>query len=331
MRTDADDGTTSRAGDDLDPDIRRFVRAMGAAWSEQPDLSTVQPPEARRIAERVREPWTRGGPAMAATTERQVPTAVGPVRVRCFDPGGASGGAALIYLHGGGWTLFSLATHDRLMRELAARAGVVVLGVEYALAPEAKYPVALEQVCAVARFAREHGADLGIDAGRLALGGDSAGGNLAIAASLWLRDQGDADLVRALLLNYPVLARRSSPQAGRRFGGAGYMLGGDEMERFWLNYLRDERDAEDPRVCPIRADLRGLPPTLLVVPECDLLSEQSLEMARLLEAAGVPVELRIYEGASHSFLEAVSIAPLAERALAESAAWLSTTLADAGG
>lgn len=331
MRTDADDGTASRAGDDLDPDIRRFVRAMGSAWSQQPDLGTVQPEEARRIAERVREPWTRGGPSMTATTDGVVPTGVGPVRVRRFDPGDGTGAAALIYLHGGGWTLFSLATHDRVMRELAARAGVVVLGVDYALAPEAKYPVALEQVCAVARYARDQAADLGIDARRVAIGGDSAGGNLAIAASLALRDQGDADLVRALLLNYPVLARHSSPRAQRSYGGAGYMLGSGEMEGFWRNYLRDERDAEDPLVCPIRADLRGLPPTLLVVPECDLLSEQSLEMARLLEAAGVPVELRIYEGASHSFLEAVSIAPLAERALAESAAWLSRTLADAGG
>ena len=107
------------------------------------------------------------------------------------------------------------------------------------------------------------------------------------------------------------------------------MLGSDEMEGFWRNYLRDERDAEDPRVCPIRADLRGLPPTLLVVPECDLLAEQSLDMAVLLEAAGVPVELRLYEGASHSFLEAVSIAPLADRALSDTARWLRETLADA--
>ena len=110
-----------------------------------------------------------------------------------------------------------------------------------------------------------------------------------------------------MLLNYGVFERSSSAEARERFGGAGNMLMSEEMESFWRNYLRDDRDAEDPLVCPLRADLRGLPPTLLVVPEFDLLTEQSFQLANRLRAAGVPADLELYRGAVHSFLEAVSI------------------------
>jgi acetyl esterase len=271
---------------------------MSAAWARHPDLASVSFAEARRIAEEVRAPWSRGGPAVASTD-----TTIAGVRVRRYG----SSEPVLIYLHGGGWTLFSLDTHDRLMREYAARAGVTVIGVDYALSPEAKYPVALEQVVAVAR-----------SIGESAIGGDSAGANLAIAACM--REPG---LFRAMVLNYGVFDRHSSKEARERLGGPGNMLTADEMEGFWRNYLRDERDADDPYVSPLRGDLRGLPPALLVVPEYDLLAEQSIKLADRLEAA----KLRIYPGAVHSFLEAVSIAPLADLALEETASWIRASLA----
>ena len=234
---------------------------------------------------------------------------VAGVRVRFYDPGPPGPKPLLVYLHGGGWTMFSLDTHDRVMREYASRAGMTVAGVDYALAPEAKYPVALDQVVAVVRAMGE----------RVAIGGDSAGGNLALAAALRLRDE---RLVRAIVLNYGVFERSSSPEAQQRFGGPGNMLTTEEMDGFWRNYLRDENDASDPFVCPLRADLRGLPPTLLIVPERDLLTEQSLRLAARLAASGVNVKMEMYRGAVHSFLEAVSIAPIADRAFADTAAWL---------
>lgn len=318
----------SRRGEDLDPQIREFVRAMGKAWAEYPGFATATPAEARRIAELVRAPWTRGGPAMAAVAEHRLPAGHGSLRVRCYDPGPAGIKPGLVYLHGGGWTIFSLDTHDRLMRELAARSGITVVGVDYALSPEAKYPVALDQVCAVVRHVATRGRDLGIDSSRVAIAGDSAGGNLSLGACLRLRDAGEP-LPAAMALFYGVFDRRSSPQAIARFGGDGYMLADDEMEQFWRNYLTDPNEADDPLVYPIRADLRGLPSTLLVVPTCDLLTEQSLRMADRLEEAGVKVRLALYEGASHSFLEAVSISSLADRALAETADWLKGVLSAA--
>jgi acetyl esterase len=218
--------------------------------------------------------------------------------------------------------MFSLDTHDRVMREYAARAGMIVVGVDYALSPEAKYPVALEQVAAVARFLAGHGDEWGVDPQRIAIGGDSAGANLAIATSLRLRDEDAGQLIRAMVLNYGVFDRLSSDDARERLGGPGNMLTSDEMEGFWRNYLRDDREADDPLVSPLRAELHGLPRTLLVVPQFDLLTEQSVRLAGLMIAAGVPVTLNMYDGAVHSFLEAVSIAPIADRAFADTAAWL---------
>ncbi|HEY3056034.1 MAG TPA: alpha/beta hydrolase fold domain-containing protein [Thermoanaerobaculia bacterium] len=307
-------GITSELRDELDPDIRRFVTEMTAAWARHGDLAAVSPAVARRIAEEVRAPWARGGPQMARI-EQRVRTPHGDVRVRFYDPRPDTPKPAFIYLHGGGWTLFSLDTHDRVMREYAARAGVMVAGVDYALSPEAKYPVALEQVVAVARFLGEQNA-------RIAIGGDSAGANLALSACIRLRDEGQARLIRAMVLNYGVFERQSSAEERDRFGGPGSMLTSEEMESFWRNYLRDDREADDPLVCPLRADLHDLPPALLVVPEFDLLTKQSFRLADRLEAAGVAVELEMYRGAVHSFLEAVSIAPLAERAFDDTASWL---------
>lgn len=313
-------------GADLDPDIRRFVAEMSAAWARFPELGSASPAETRRIAEQVRAPWTRGGPAMARVSEHRLALADGAVRIRLYDPVGDALQPALVYLHGGGWTIFSLDTHDRLMREYAARAGVTVVGIDYALSPEAKYPTALRQISATVRHLAAHGEELAIDPARLAIGGDSAGANLAVAAALDLRDGGAPRALRALLLNYGVFARTSSPAAVFGLGGAGNMLTADEMEGFWRNYLRDERDAVDPLVCPVLADLSGLPPALLVAAEEDLLAEQSSELHQRLVAAGVTARLAAYRGASHSFLEAVSIAPLADRALAESAVWLREAL-----
>lgn len=315
-----------RRGEDLDPEVRRFVREVSEAWAGQPRLDTVTPEEARRIADRVRRPWTRGGPRMMTVTEFEVPVPEGKVRVRCYDPGPAGVKPGLVYLHGGGWTLFSLDTHDRLMREYAARTHIIVVGVSYSLAPAAKYPVAIDEVCGVVRFLRCQGVAIGLATERFAIGGDSAGANLATAVCLKLRDEGGPVPLCAMVLNYGVFERWSTPEAQQRFGGEGYMLSTEEMERFWTNYLRDDRDLESPLVCPINADLRGLPPALLVAGECDLLAEQSVRMADRFHAAGVPAELRVYRGGCHSFLEAVLISSLADRALRETAEWLGQIL-----
>jgi acetyl esterase len=313
--------TPDRAGDDpLTPDMRRFQQWLAAAYAEHPPLDSVSLPQARQIVERVRAPLTHGGPRMVRTIDVEIATAHGPVRLRLYTPTDALVQPALVYLHGGGWVFFSIATHDRLMRELAARSGRIVVGVDYALAPEARYPVAREQATAAWRWVRAHAAVHGIDPGRIGLGGDSAGANLALATALVLRDAGErAD---ALLLNYGVFCDDDSTDSFTLFDGPDYNLGRDEMRGFWRHYLGDAGRRDDPLAMPLQAALNGLPRCCLVVPECDVLRDDSLALASRLREAQVPVTLQRHPGAVHSFLEAVSFSDVAQRALAQSGTWL---------
>ena len=312
----------------LDPEIAIFVERMSAEWAKHPPFATLPIEEARRVAEQVRAPFRESGPTMARTTEHLVPTSTGPLRVRLYNPGIASPAPALLYLHGGGFILFSLDTHDRLMREYAAAGSFAVLGVDYPLSPEAPYPTALDQIVELVDWLHEGGAkSLGIDPQRRAIGGDSAGGNLSVAAALRLRDAGTPRRLQGLLLNYGAFGIESSLEAVERFGGPGAVLVREEMDLYFECYLGPEGIARpEPYAAPLLADLHGLPPALLVIPDCDLLAEQSYAMAKRLEDAGVDVRAIIYPGATHSFLEAMSVAEVARRAIRDGAEWVSSIL-----
>ncbi len=311
----------SAEGSDLDPDIRRYSRTIAAAAARYPPSGNVPYPEARRRAEEVRVPWRQGGPRMLETQQLAVPTRHGAARIRIHRPA-AGTLPGLVYLHGGGWTLFSLDTHDRVMREYASRAACCVVGVDYALSPERKFPLPLEQVVDVVDWLAEEGPVLGIDPARLAIGGDSAGANLAVAACLLRRDAASVPPIAAMLLNYGAFTAECSASACRRYGGPDYMLGCEEMRGYWRNYLRSDEDAASPLACPLLASHAGLPPAFLAIAECDILAEQNVELAQRLERAGVPVESAVYAGASHSFIEAMSIAAVSNLALADASAWL---------
>ncbi|CAL4869352.1 Acetyl esterase (plasmid) [Asticcacaulis sp. MM231] len=319
----------SAFGADLDPDIRRFIQETGAAYGDHPPFDTLSPDAMRAVCEAVRTPWRQGGPVMVRTEAFEVATPHGRVNVRLLDPTPASDAPkpCLVYVHGGGWMLFSMQTHDRVMREYAARASVVVIAMDYAYAPAAKFPVALEQVVATLRWTHDHAAELGIDPDRIAIGGDSVGGNMSVATALMLRDVGEGDLLKGLMLHYGAFDDDSSPEDHIRYGGEGYMLSSAEMVMFWDNYLNNDADHHNPLAVPMRADVTGLPPAFFTIPQCDVLSGQSRIMAERFKAAGIATQVEIYPGASHSFLEAVSISPLAEKAIHDGAMWLARLFA----
>lgn len=316
----------SKLGEDLEPGVRRFVEQVTADYRRHGQGVSHTPAQARAVAERVRQPWRQGGPVMQHTEDLQIPTRHGKVRVRIHQPQDRRPGPALVYLHGGGWTIFSIDTHDRLMREYAARAGMTVVGVDYSLSPEAKFPVALEECADVVAWVMAEGGLFDIDPARVAVGGDSAGGNLAVAVAMMLRDKGAEPTLRGLLLNYASFGGDYSAEYHARYGGPGYMLSSEEVGRFITNYLRTPEDRHHPLIRVIDAELEGLPPTFMAIPECDLLACQSFEMEPRLRRAGVDVTAVVYKGASHSFLEAVSISEVANRAFDDEAAWLRRTV-----
>ncbi|MFT4196834.1 MAG: alpha/beta hydrolase fold domain-containing protein [Pseudoxanthomonas sp.] len=306
----------------IDPEIAGFIDSVIAEGRRLTAGRALDWPARRAIVEQVRRPWREGGPVPARIEEIHADTRHGPVRLRIYDPAPGAAKPTLGFLHGGGWAMFSLDTHDRVMRELAARAGVAVVGIDYALSPEVRYPVALEQVVDVVHWLQAHGAAHGLDGRRLALGGDSAGGNLSTGAVLKLRDQGEGGRVAAVLSYYGGYTPDCSPHSRRRYGTDQDMLTAAEVDTFWDHYIARPADRNDPYAHGLLAELEGLPPFFIGIGECDVLTEQNLAMAGKLLAAGVGVEVKLYKGAPHSFIEAVAVSTTARQALEDGAAFL---------
>jgi acetyl esterase len=212
----------------------------------------------------------------------------------------------LVYFHGGGWVIGSIETHDALCRELTMEAGVVVVSVEYRLAPEHKFPAAADDAYAAVRWVAQHAAELGIDPARIGVGGDSAGGNLAAVVALQARDLGGPPLALQLLI-YPITCDDLGTPSYVE-NAEGYMLTRADMAWFWSQYLSDPAQGDDPRVSPLRAgDLSGLPPAFILTAEYDPLRDEAEAYAARLEQAGVPVRMRRYDGMIHGFLRRLTL------------------------
>lgn len=318
----------------IDAEIAAFLAALRADWQAHPPLDTLSAPDARRVAEAVRARWRQGGPRMAEVTEWVAQTEAGPITARLYRPNGLPPGPAptLIYLHGGGFVFFSLDTHDRLMREYADRGGFAVLGLDYPLSPEARYPLALDRIVAFITSLARDGAERGIDPARIAIGGDSAGANLSLAACLRLRDMDAAQPIRALLSNYGAFARDVSDADERAHGGADAILTQAEMLWYFEQYVAAPTGGAEPYAEPLHAaDLTRLPPMLLIVPDRDVLAPQSFALAERLAEARVAAEIAVYPGATHSFLEAMSVSRLACDAIAQAADWIGVRLGSGSG
>lgn len=306
----------------VDPQIAEFMRLMAVDASKYPRRDTISIEQGRANAELVRLPWAKGGPEMARTVNTEVQTRHGKVRVRVYYPAERRLPGAFMYIHGGGFVLFSIDTHDRVMREYAERAGIVVVGIDYTRAPEAKFPQPLQECVDVLRWIASEAATLDIDAGQIFVGGDSAGANLSMGTALTLRDEGQGDLIKGLVLNYGGFSSNLFRNSVVRYGAGDYGLSLHMMIWFRGLHIRNGKDFFDPRVDIMRADLRKLPPVWLVVTECDPLHDDSIELERLLREADVDVSAKVYAGTVHSFLEAVSIADVAGVAFDDTADWL---------
>ncbi|MGW5656854.1 alpha/beta hydrolase [Streptomyces humi] len=233
-----------------------------------------------------------------------VPAEVGDVRVRILKPVGSSGPLPVIlYVHGGGWVLGNAGTHDRLVRELTVGAKAALVFVEYDRSPEAKYPVAIEQAYATARWITTEGAGEGLDASRLAVAGDSVGGNMTAALTHMAKQRGDVAFVHQSLY-YPVTDAAQDTESYRTFA-RGPHLTAKAMEWFWDAYTTDPAERAQITASPLRAtleDLRDLPPALVVVDENDVLRDEGEAYARKLVQAGVPTTSIRYNASLHDFM-----------------------------
>jgi acetyl esterase len=227
-----------------------------------------------------------------------------------------------VFFHGSGFVLCSLNTHDGMCRNLCAGADCVVVSVDYRLAPEHKFPAALDDCVFATRWAAEHASEMQADADRIVIGGDSAGGNLAAAAALRLRDEGGPPL-RGQLLIYPVTDYHTPGARSYEENAEGYGLTRQTMEWFWAHYLNDANEAANPHAAPLKArHLRRLPPAFVMTAQYDPLRDEGEAYAERLRAAGVPTELSRWDGMNHGFLFWVGLVDKAGDAMAEVCAWL---------
>jgi acetyl esterase/lipase len=259
-----------------------------------------------------------------------VPADVGDARVRIVKPQGATGPLpVIVYMHGGGWILGNAGTHDRLVRELAVGAHAALLFVEYPNSPEARYPVAIEQGYATAQWAVRDGASKRLDASRMAVAGESVGGNMAAALSLMAKQRGDVRFVQTSMY-YPVTDAAMDTGSYDEFA-EGYYLTRKAMEWFWDAYIPDIDQRSEITASPNQAttdELRGLPPTLVLVDEADPLRDEGEAYAAKLRLAEVPVTTVRYDGVVHDFmlLNLMSEAKGTRAAIAQATAFLRAAL-----
>lgn len=280
---------------------------MTAVLSKQAELTpnakkvhTLTPDEARAQYIAGRAWWNADAPELDRIIDTSIEGPGGSIPARVYLHGDERPLPVLIYLHGGGWVVGNLDTHDKIMRLLALRSGAAVVGVDYGLAPQTKFPDPVDECLAAVAHVRDNAADWGIDPERIALGGDSAGANLSMAVALSLRDS-QSELLRMLLLVYGVFGLRDSPSQ-RLFGERGDGLSNKDMDFYYDCYLRGPGDRGDHRFNVLGADLRGLPPAFIAAAGMDPLLDDSVTMHALLGEAGVESSLAVYDGVLHGFL-----------------------------
>ncbi len=294
----------------LDPGIQTVLDGLNAV--EGPPAHEVPIEQARAGHEQETEKLSGPGEQVAEVQELRVPAAAGVVPARLYRPEGEGALPVVVYFHGGGWAVGSIDSFDSVCRALANASGAMVASVGYRLAPEAPFPAALEDCVAVTRWLAVEAHEVGADPTRVAVAGDSAGGNLAIGVARRLRDQ-----LRALALVYPVCDAGLNTPSYRDFK-ARYGLTAEGMQRYWNLYL-DGADGLQPDASPLRTDdLAGLPPTFVLTSEFDVLRDEGEALAEKLREAGVDVTHRRYDGTIHGFWRWLAATPDGtRRAIAE--------------
>ena len=305
----------------LEPEARIFVEAA----ARRPSLFKLDPELGRAAFNEVRS----GTGSKLPVDVEDLTIEDGPsehVAIRILRPNGAPPGLpVIVYIHGGGWVFGNTHTHDRLIRELAVGADAAIVFPEYCLAPETRYPTALEECDSVVKWVAEHGTKHGMDPERLAVAGDNIGGNITAAITLLAKERGEPAIQRQLLF-YPVTDATFDTDSYREFA-EGYHLRRDGMMWFWDQYTTNPGERNEITASPLRASidqLRGLPPALIITAEADILRDEAEAYANKLREAGVRVTAVRFQGTIHDFvmLDALANTAATRGAISLAMAWL---------
>jgi len=285
----------------LDTFVKGLMDQMAA--NPMPKLWEVPPPQGREMYRMMASALEPPAVAIGKIENTTMPGPAGPLKLRIYTPVAEGGAAlpALVYFHGGGWVIGDLDTHDALCRTLANEAGARVIAVDYRLAPEHKFPGAADDCYAAVKWVEENASELGVDANRIAVAGDSAGGNLAAALCLVQREAG-RPMPAFQMLIYPATDMRAVAPS-HTTNGQGYMLTNDSIHWYRGNYIADQADWSDWRASPLLASSHaGLPPALVLTAGFDPLRDEGLQYANALSAAGVPTQYVCFERQIHGFI-----------------------------
>lgn len=311
----------------VDPELIAAGQLLQQKGFVAPDRTTASLAEVRAATDRIGAFLGEGSVPLRHERDLALPGPHGQVPCRLYLPDEIERPPLLIYAHGGGFMQGSIGAWDHFLRDLVRQSGVAALSVDYQLSPEVKFPVAFDEMVAITRLAAREGAGFGIDPTRLAIGGDSAGANLALAAALAMRDAGEKAL-RFQLLLYGCFSTDCGSPSWQLFGqGAG--LSQSQMKWIWETYLETPEQRNDWRAAPLVADLAGVARAHLIVGSLDPLLDDSNALAAKLKAAGVPANLTVYQGINHGFIRYGRLIGTARRAIAECAAALKAGLAAA--
>ncbi len=306
----------------MDPQVDALLKSMAeaAAARNAPPLWEQDLVQARKGVELGYAGFNAGGPELGSVVERTFSGPAGEVPVMILTPQGSGPFPVMVYFHGGGWTIMNPRTHRRLTGEFAAGGGCVVVSVDYRLAPEHPAPAPLDDCMAAIGWALANAGELNADPSRFALGGDSAGANLAAAAALRLRDE-RGPKARLMLLLYGVF--QDNPDTASMIRNReGKILTRDAMQWFWRNYLAGGASDRDPYVAPLHGDLAGMPAAHIIAATLDPLFDDSVALAEKMRWQGVPVALSVYEDMPHFFMHFQDVIDAGKRAITECCAAL---------
>ena len=307
-----------------DPELIAAGKLLQSRGLVAPDRTQAPLSEVRAAVDRIGAFLGEGSVPLGRERDLALPGPHGQVPCRLYLPDAVERPPLLLYAHGGGFVQGSLPSWDAVLRELVRQSGVAALSVDYKLAPEHRFPVAFDEIVAMIRLAAREGSGLGIDPARLAVGGDTAGANLALAAAVALRNAGERALGFMLLI-YGCYSTDTESASWQRFGrGAG--LSQTQMRWIWETYLERPEQQSDWRAAPILADLADLPPAHLIVGSLDPLLDDSHHLAARLKEAGVPCRLAVYDGINHGFIRYGRLIATARRAIGDCAAALRNAL-----